>query len=226
MVCFRDFVKVCVGRRGENQKGESVESTRARRTPQARRRFDGFNRCEPISPRRPFSRTGAKRLQCVTFDGDLWICAKVDQQSELAVRDSEVIQNLSPVFIGESVHGFEFQNDLAETVNVRLVGLLDRLALVVNRQFLLRLEWNAAISKLPLKTLLVHLFVPGVAHLLVNVKHRALNGVHLIPIKQLVFHRISSTDVSGFLDAFPCSINPCHALIGPRHQRLRHPLCA
>ena len=92
------------------------------------------------------------------------------------------------MFVSESVHGFEFQYDLAEAKNIRLVGLLDWLALVVDRQLLLRLEWNAAISKLALETLLVHLFMPGVAHFLVDVKHRALNGVDFLTLKQLVFH--------------------------------------
>ena len=54
---------------------------------------------------------GTAGLQHVAFDGDLGVCAEVNQQPELAVRDAEVVQNLPPVFIGESVHGFEFQDD-------------------------------------------------------------------------------------------------------------------
>ena len=52
--------------------------------------------------------TSAKRLQSVAFDGDLWVCVEVDQQSELAVRDAEVIENLPPVFVGESVSSIRY----------------------------------------------------------------------------------------------------------------------
>lgn len=30
------------------------------------------------------------------------------------MRDAEVIQNLPPMFVGDGIHGFEFQYDLAE----------------------------------------------------------------------------------------------------------------
>ena len=92
------------------------------------------------------------------------------------------------MIVCQCTHRLEFKDYLSKAKDIRYVLLLDLLALVENRQFLLGLKWNVPLGEFLLQTLLIHLFTPHVAHGLVDVKQRTLNGIHFVTIKQLVFH--------------------------------------
>ena len=70
-------------------------------------------------------------------DFHLGVMTEVDDEAEAMARGFEVIENLSLMLRCDGFDGFEFEDDLAVTNDVRLVCLLDRLAFVGELEFLL-----------------------------------------------------------------------------------------
>ena len=130
-----------------------------------------------------------------SLDGDARIRAEIDQQPRLALRHSQIVENLPTVFVGQSAHRLELQDYLSKAKDVRYVLLLDLLALVEDRQLLRGFKRNLPQGELLLKALLIHLFAPHVAHRLVDVKQRALYGIHFVTIEQFVFHAAYYTNI-------------------------------
>ena len=170
-----------------------------------------------------------QELQCESLNSHTRIRAEIDQQSELVLRHSQIIENLPTVFVGQSAHRLELQDYLSKAKDIRYVLLLDLLALVEDRQFLLGLKRNVPQGEFLLKALLIDLFAPHVAHRLVDVKYSALNGIHLVTIKQLVFHiayyiilrrRTRPRTLLRFPSQIDAALNPA-ALFLRRLTRLR-----
>ena len=75
-----------------------------------------------------------------SLDGHARIRAEIDQQPKLALRHSQIVENLPTVFVGQSAHRLELQDYLSKAKDVRYVLFLDLLALVEDRQFFLGLS--------------------------------------------------------------------------------------
>lgn len=97
-----------------------------------------------------------------SLDGHARIRAEIDQQPKLALRHSQIVENLPTVFVGQSAHRLELQDYLSKAKDVRYVLFLDLLALVEDRQFLLGLRRNVPQGKFLLKALLIDLFAPHI----------------------------------------------------------------
>lgn len=135
-----------------------------------------------------------KQLKRESLDGDARVGAEVYEEAELTSGDAQVVENLTTMFVGKVIDGLQLEDDLIIAENIGNVGLLNGFALVEDRKLSFGFERDAARRELLFKTLLIDLFLPGVAHLAVNLENRALNGVDLVFEKQLVVH----TDIIPF----------------------------
>ena len=77
------------------------------------------------------------------LDVDFRIGAEVDKKPKPALGDSQVVEELCPMFVAKLIDGLELDNDLIKAEQVGYVSLLNGLALVENRQFFPGLEGNA-----------------------------------------------------------------------------------
>ena len=84
------------------------------------------------------------------------------------------------MFLGQGPYGFQLNDDLAEAPQVWLLGLFYRLPLVVDLQSFFRVERDPPFPQLAFHALLIDFLMPGVAHFLVNLEDRPLDGIDLV----------------------------------------------
>ena len=125
----------------------------------------------------------------VALDPDLGIGCEVDQQPELGLGHTQIIEQLRPVLVRQFGYGLELENDLSVANHVRDIGFLNLSPFVENGQLALGFERNAAIGKLKLKALLIDFLAPSVAHVPIDVEDCSLNSIDLVLEKHcIVFH--------------------------------------
>ena len=71
------------------------------------------------------------------------VMAEVDEQPHLDAGGAQVVHELGPMLIGQGGDRLDFDDDLAQTEEVRPVGLAQRPALIAQANFLLGQELNA-----------------------------------------------------------------------------------
>ena len=81
--------------------------------------------------------TGIGESEREALNGHARIRAEIDQQPELALRHSQIVEDLPTVFVSQSANRLELQDYLSKAKDIWYVLLLDFLAFVENRQFLL-----------------------------------------------------------------------------------------
>src|SRR5579864_8066941 len=95
---------------------------------------------------------------------------EVDQESEFESGRLQIVVNLGTMPVRQFRDGFEFKNDLVKATKVRLVLLLEGLALVAQRQVDLWPKRNALCGEFQLQTLLIYRLQKPASHLIVNFK--------------------------------------------------------
>ena len=119
-------------------------------------------------------------LQGVALNIHSRICSEVHKKPQSASCDAEIVQHLAAMFLGQGPYGFQLNDDLAEAPQVWLIGLFYRLPLVVDLQSFFRVERDAPFPQLAFHALLIDFLMPGVAHFLVNLEDRPLDGIDLV----------------------------------------------
>lgn len=92
-----------------------------------------------------------------------------------------MVDHLSAVFVCQLLHRLDFQDDLVETQEVRLVLLLQGPAFVFQLQARLLTEQNSLFFEFKCQTLLVHGLDEPVALVLVCLEASAHDPVALVP---------------------------------------------
>ena len=92
----------------------------------------------------------------------------------------EIIQQLSPVLIGECRHSLQLDNNLLETNEVRFVPLPQNLATLSQFQFLLGQERYLLKSKFDLATLLVDRLQQAAPFIFVDIEAGPNDGIALL----------------------------------------------
>jgi len=128
----------------------------------------------------PWPKFECERLQGVAFDGHFRICSEVHKKPQTAFCYAEIIQYLAAMFLGQRPDGFQFHDNLAEAPQIWFISLFNRFPLVVNWQRLLRVERDASFFKFAFQALLIDFLMPVVAHFLVNLEDRTLDGIDLV----------------------------------------------
>src|SRR5208282_3395746 len=90
------------------------------------------------------------------FGLDLGVVAEIDEQAQATASSLQVVVNLGTMRVSQFLEGLDFENDLIEKDEIRNVFLLQRLSLVMQGEFRLRLEDESLESELHLQALLIH----------------------------------------------------------------------
>jgi hypothetical protein len=116
---------------------------------------------------------------------ELGIVAKVDEEAEAEAGGLEVIMDLGAVPVGELGNGLDFEDDLVETDEVGLVGLLQEPSLIPQLQISLRVERDPAHPQLQFQALVVDGFEKASPLLVVHFKARSHDPIALVRIDDL-----------------------------------------
>ena len=96
--------------------------------------------------------------------------AEVDEQPDPEAGGAQVVHELGAVLIGEGADCLDFDDHLAETDEVRPVGLPERPALIAQANLVLGQELNASARQLQFQALLIHWFNKSAAFLLIDLE--------------------------------------------------------
>src|SRR5271157_1278641 len=84
--------------------------------------------------------------------------AKIDQESEPKSRAPQIVVNLGAMFVAQLRHRFDFEDDLPEAHEVRLVPMFQRPIFISQYKLSLWSERNSTKVEFDLQTLLINRF--------------------------------------------------------------------
>jgi hypothetical protein len=112
------------------------------------------------------------------------VMAEVYQQANAMVTETEIVLELCPVFGSQLAGGFEFEDYLFVTNQIRLVLMLKRSAFVCHAECWLGNERNAARLKFDFQALLIYCLQKAAARMGVHIQTRPYHRISLFLIKQ------------------------------------------
>ena len=155
------------------------------------------------------------------------VMAEVHEQTQLAIRCAEIIQDLRTVLVSQLRDRFDFKKYFFVANEIRTECLNQCTAAILQRLRWLRQKWNSLEFQLDLEALMINLLEKPAALILVNGKARPEDRVAFIFVNQFCFFFfsrhwcVSWAKTGGFKTAAPCSTARAeHPALSDRSQAL------
>src|SRR5271157_5651448 len=86
------------------------------------------------------------------------VATRIDQESQPESRAPQIVMNLGAMFVAELRHRFDFEDDLPEAHEVRLIAMFQRPIFISQYKLSLRSERNSTNAEFDLQALLINRF--------------------------------------------------------------------